>query len=426
MKRSLLLFTSLLTFFSTTAQTFEADLQIRPRYEYRNGYKTLLSENTDPAAQVSQRSRLTLGYQDEELLVKFSGQSVGVWGDTPTMRLEDNNAFSIFEAYGQYQANPNLLFRVGRQVLSYDNQRILGEVNWAQQGQSHDAALLSWKPALNHRLDVAAAYNAQAETIIDAPYLVNSYQNLQMAWYHMDVNNVGFSFLLMNTGYEFDTVQQDREIDYIQTFGAFHNFVSGKFFGDLGVYGQAGSRNDKEVSALYAGLNLNYKLNQNWKAGLGGEYLSGTDMDDASGENKSFTPLFGTNHAFNGHMDYFYVGNHQNSVGLLDLYGKLSYVTPKFEFSVVPHIFSSAAKIVDVTGNEQDSYLGTEIDLSAGYKFKKDFGINFGYSQMFGSDSLEILKGGDSGKAQNWAWVMLNFSPKLFSFTKTQNPDAGI
>ncbi|WP_423818605.1 alginate export family protein [Salinimicrobium sp. TIG7-5_MAKvit] len=426
MKRSLLLFTALLTFFSTTAQTFEADLQIRPRFEYRNGYKTLLSETADPAAQVSQRSRLTLGYQDEELLVKFSGQSVGVWGDAPTMRLEDNNTFSLFEAYGQYQASPNFLFRVGRQVLSYDNQRILGEVNWAQQGQSHDAALLSWKLALNHRLDVAAAYNAQAETIIDAPYLVNSYQNLQMAWYHMDLNNVGFSFLLMNTGYEFDTVQQDREVDYIQTFGAFHNFVSGKFFGDLGVYGQAGSRNDKDVSALYAGLNLNYKLNKNWKAGLGGEYLSGTDLDDASGENKSFTPLFGTNHAFNGHMDYFYVGNHQNSVGLLDLYGKLSYVTSKFEFSVVPHVFSSAAKIVDVAGNEQDSYLGTEIDLSAGYKFRKDFGINFGYSQMFGSDSLEILKGGDSGQTQNWAWVMVSFSPKLFSFTKTQNPDAGI
>ncbi|MCY2688728.1 alginate export family protein [Salinimicrobium sp. TH3] len=419
MKTIYLLF--VLLFSSTSfAQTFEADLQVRPRFEFRNGYKTLLPENADPASQTSQRTRLILGYGDESLKVKFSGQSISVWGDSPTMRLEDNNAFSLFEAYGQYQTSPNFLFRVGRQVLSYDNQRILGEVNWAQQGQSHDAALISWKPAANHRLDVAAAYNAEAETLIEAPYLVNSYQNLQMAWYHMDVNNVGFSFLLMNTGYEFDTVSQEREVDYIQTFGAFHNFVSGDFSGNVGAYGQAGSRNNRDVSAWYTGLNLNYKLSLAWKAGLGAEYFSGTDMDDTSGEIKSFTPLFGTNHGFNGHMDYFYVGNHQNSVGLLDIYGKFSYTTSKFDFSIMPHVFSSSANIVDAAGNEQDNYLGTEIDLAAGYKFRKDLQVNFGYSQMFGSESLEILKGGYKDATQNWAWVMLSFSPKLFSYTKPE------
>ncbi len=419
MKTIYLLFALL---FSSTlfAQTFEADLQVRPRFEFRNGYKTLLPENADPASHTSQRTRLILGYGDESLKVKFSGQSITVWGDSPTMRLEDNNTFSLFEAYGQYQTSPNFLFRVGRQVLSYDNQRILGEVGWAQQGQSHDAALISWKPAANHRLDVAAAYNAEAETLIEAPYLVNSYQNLQMAWYHMDVNNVGFSFLLMNTGYEFDTVSQEREVDYIQTFGAFHNFVSGDFSGNVGAYGQAGNRNNRDVSAWYTGLNLNYKLSLTWIAGLGAEYFSGTDMDDTSGEIKSFTPLFGTNHGFNGHMDYFYVGNHQNSVGLLDIYGKFSYTTSKFNFSIMPHVFSSSANIVDAAGNEQDNYLGTEIDLAAGYKFRKDLQVNVGYSQMFGSESLEILKGGDKDATQNWAWVMLSFSPKLFSYTKPE------
>ncbi|WP_029034743.1 alginate export family protein [Salinimicrobium terrae] len=409
--------------FSSTlfSQTFEADLQVRPRFEFRNGYKTLLPEDADPAAHTSQRTRLTLGYGDENLKVKFSGQSIGVWGDTPTMRLEDNNSFSIFEAYGQYQTSRNFLFRIGRQVLSYDNQRILGEVGWAQQARSHDAALVSWKPAANHRLDLAAAYNAETETLLEVPYSINNYQNLQMAWYHLDVNNVGFSFLLMNTGYEFDAATQEREVDYIQTYGAFHNFVSGDLFGNVGAYGQAGSHTGREVSAWYAGINLNYKLADIFVTGVGAEYLSGTDMNDTSGELKSFTPLFGTNHAFNGHMDYFYVGNHQNSVGLLDLYGKFSYVTSKFEISVTPHVFSSAATITDSAGNEQDDYLGTEIDIAAGYKVRKDLGINLGYSQMFGSESLEILKGGNASITQNWAWVMVSFSPKLFSFTKPQD-----
>ncbi|MGB8376011.1 MAG: hypothetical protein WCE57_11890, partial [Salegentibacter sp.] len=44
------------------AQEFEADLQLRPRFEFRNGYKTLLSKEADPASIVSQRSRLDLNF----------------------------------------------------------------------------------------------------------------------------------------------------------------------------------------------------------------------------------------------------------------------------------------------------------------------------------------------------------------------------
>lgn len=416
MKRFLLFITAIITTYSSIAQNFEAGLQLRPRYEFRNGFKTLLPEDADPASLISQRSRLILGYDDEALQVKFSVQSIGVWGDSPTMRLEDNNAVSVFEAYGQYHFSPKVLMKAGRQVLSYDNQRILGEVNWAQQAQSHDAALISWLPAVNHRLDIGVAYNATSEVTVRVPYTVNSYKNLQFAWYHMDVNNVGFSFLLMNTGYERLLENSSLEIDYLQTYGAFHKFNSGSFNGDFALYGQSGERNGRDVAAWYTGLNLNYKLTSAWNLGLGGEYLSGTDKNDTYGDNFSFTPLFGTNHGFNGLMDYFYVGNHQNDVGLLDLYGKLAWKSTKSEFSIVPHFFSSAAEV----GEGYDHYLGTEIDLVGLYKVRKDISIGAGYSQMFGTDSLEILKGGDKDQTQNWAWVMVSFSPKLFSFNNTQ------
>ena len=418
MKKYALFLILFLCLYSVSAQTFETDLQLRPRLEYRHGYKSLFSEDQDPAAFISQRSRLNLNYLHEDLQVKLSLQNIHVWGDVPSMRLEDLNGIALFEAYGQYGFSENFKIKLGRQVLSYDNQRILGEVNWAQQGQSHDAALLSWLPKTNHRLDLGFAYNAPSESLLEVPYNVNSYKNLQFAWYHMDVNNVGFSFLFMNTGYEFETPQLDRETDYIQTFGAFHKFLSGKLAGDVAAYGQTGNRADREISAWYAGLNLNYGLSQTWKAGVGAEYLSGTDMTDTAEDIHSFTPLFGTNHAFNGFMDYFYVGNHQNSVGLLDLYGKITYTTPKFELSVFPHVFSAAADVVDGSGIVRDDYLGTEVDLAGVYKIRKDFSVAFGYSQMFASSSLEVLKGGDTGVTQNWAWLMVNFNPRVFSFTK--------
>ena len=43
------------------SQTFETSLQLRPRLEYRNGYKTLLPEGQEPATFVSQRSTAYFG-----------------------------------------------------------------------------------------------------------------------------------------------------------------------------------------------------------------------------------------------------------------------------------------------------------------------------------------------------------------------------
>lgn len=397
------------------SQTFEAELQLRPRFEYRNGYKTLLLENQDPAIFVSQRSRIVLGYRDEKLAVKLSPQNVSVWGDVSINRLEESTGITFLEAYGQYQASADFMFRLGRQVLAYDNQRILGEVNWAQQGQSHDAALISWLPKTNQRIDVAVAYNAQAQDLVETPYLVNSYKNLQLAWYHLELGKVELSLLAMNTGYEPEG-REEREIDYIQTFGAFHKFSLGSFFGDAAAYMQSGQRNDRNIKAWYAGINLHYSFNSTFRTGAGAEYLSGTDMDEASTTIHSFTPLFGTNHGFNGFMDYFFAGNHQNSVGLLDIYGKLSYLSPKWEFSVIPHAFTAAAEVVN-NGKVMDDYLGTEVDFTGVYKRTRDFSVGFGYSQIFGTTTLEVLKGGNLEITQNWAWLMVTFNPKLLTFT---------
>ncbi|MDZ7608893.1 MAG: hypothetical protein U5K79_25710 [Cyclobacteriaceae bacterium] len=38
-----------------------------------------------------------------------------------------------------------------------------------------------------------------------------------------------------------------------------------------------------------------------------------TDLTDTN--DKSFNPLYGTNHKFYGYMDYFYVGNSHGQVG---------------------------------------------------------------------------------------------------------------
>ena len=404
--------------FMAFAQEFEASLQLRPRFEFRNGYKTLLNEHQDPASFVSQRSRLMLNYEDTPLRLKFSLQNIRVWGDVPTMTTADNNGIAVFEAYGDYFIAPELKVRVGRQVLSYDNQRIFGEVDWAQQGQSHDALLLTYLPATSQRLDLGFALNSNAENLVEIPYSVNNYKAMQFAWYHLEYGTSGLSFLVANTGFDSGIVGENRKTEYLQTFGSYFRFSKGSFSGDLGGYGQTGKRNSRTVEAFYAGANLNYKIDSNWIMGIGGEYVSGTDLNDNTGKNYSFTPLFGTNHAFNGFMDYFYVGNHQNSVGLVDGYAKLSYINGRLGMSAVPHIFYAEGEIIGSEG-ENDLFLGTEVDIMANYRIHKDVSLNLGYSQMFGTPSMEVLKGVDSSRVQNWAWIMLSFHPRLFQYNTT-------
>ena len=137
-------------------------------------------------------------------------------------------------------------------------------------------------------------------------------------------------------------------------------------------------------------------------------------MNDTSTKIKSFNPFYGTNHKFNGWMDYFYVGNHQNSVGLTDLYFTLNYQKGKFSANITPHFFNAAGDIYSGT-TKQSSNLGTEIDLSIGYKVANNINFSAGFSKMYATNSMEILKGGDKDEANTWSWIMININPKLFS-----------
>ncbi len=401
---------------TTYAQEFDANLQIRPRYEYRNGFKNTLSNGQEATSFISQRSRLNLNLKQEKIKAKLSLQNVRTWGDVATTTTADKNGVAVFEAWAQYDFDPQWSLRLGRQVLSYDNQRIMGGIDWIQQGQSHDAALLSFNNKKS-QLDLGIAQNANAENLIEptTPYTTN-YKSMQFAWYHTQLSAVNLSILALNTGYQYAKTPTDLQVDYKQTFGTYWTHKTKKWDNNLSLYGQLGKSNDKKVSAYNIGLNLNYAFTEKFKAGLGYEFLSGKDQDDMSTDYKSFTPLFGTNHAFNGLMDYFYVGNHINNVGLSDVSLKLNYTQNKWQFSLVPHVFSAPNTVLDISNNKMDSYLGTEIDFIASCALQKEVVATAGYSQMFGSSTLENLKGvANPANTNNWVWVMISINPKLFS-----------
>lgn len=399
------------TFF---AQQFELNAELRPRAEYRHGYQTLIPDNVDAATFVSQRSRLNFAYTSDKLNVYMSVQNVRVWGDVGTLSASDKNGTAIHEAWASVILDSTFLLKMGRQEIVYDDSRIFGNVDWAQTGRSHDAFLATFSPNRNNRLDFGVAINEQDETLFKTDYDVKNYKGFQYVWYHTKIDNVAFSFLALNTGFTFDNVGK-QDVDYNQTLGTYISFGKAKLKIDASAYYQTGKIANRDLSAFNFAGNVHYNFQPNLTVGLGAEYLSGTDMNTTDTDLKSFNPLFGTNHKFNGWMDYFYVGNHINNVGLVDINLPLKYQKEKLTLQVIPHMFSSAATVVDTIGNESDAYLGTEIDFSVGYKIASNVNFQAGYSHMFATDTMEILKGGNKDNTNNWAWAMFTFKPKLFS-----------
>lgn len=399
---------------TTFAQEFGVSAEVRPRLESRHGFGNLLETDQNGESFVSQRTRLNLDFKHEKIKIGVSLQNAGVWGDSKTMD-KTGKGITFFAAWAEGIISENFSIKLGRQVIAYDDQRIFGAVGWAQSGRSHDALVAHWKISEKSKLDVGLALNADGEISTEMLYSnVAGYKNFQYAWFHHDFENVGLSILALNNGVQFENTVDEIDIDYSQTLGSHVTFKKNRFISDFSAYVQTGDLRGRSISASNFSGNIKYKITDELLIGFGTEYLSGKDMNDSSSKIKSFNPLYGTNHKFNGWMDYFYVGNHADNVGLVDINGVVAYSKNKFFAKGMPHFFSAAADVYN--GSEKMSKnLGVEIDLTAGYKFTKSITLEGGFSSMFATESMEVVKGGgDSDESNYWGWMQITFKPNLF------------
>lgn len=412
MKKILLLVFGLIV--TQTFAQFTLDGEFRPRTEFRNGYKTLNPSNIDPAFSTSQRTRLNTKFEAEKYTLFVSIQDVRVWGDVPQLNVADNNGLALHQAWGLVNFN-KVTLKAGRQEIIYDDSRMFGNVGWAQQGRSHDALLLKF--GKTYKLDLGFAFNQNSETLAGTTYTVpNNYKALQYAWFNKQWDNFAASFLFLNNGLQYIDIAdiENNEVRYSQTIGTHLKYkFSDALNTTANLYYQGGKDVvDRDLSAFLVGLDLNYKASSIWSLGLGFEIQSGNAYDEDFSENKAFNPFYGTNHKFNGFMDYFYVGNHINSTGLIDIFAKVNAkLNDKSSLGLWIHNFTSYAEIA----NGVEKQLGTEVDLQYNYSFTKDVAIGAGYSQMFATEGMEVLKNNLDGNINNWAWVMLTINPTIFT-----------
>lgn len=151
--------------------------QLRTRGEFRDGYGTLQTSGYKDAAFISQRTRLTLEYKSSKVLFHTSVQDVRLWGqDASTITAADGNKLSLHEAWAEiilsnkkdtsFKISPVDYFAIkaGRQELVYDDERLLGNLDWTQQGRRHDAIVLKLLQN-GWQLDLGAAFNQNSDAI---------------------------------------------------------------------------------------------------------------------------------------------------------------------------------------------------------------------------------------------------------------------
>ena len=369
-------FVILFLFVSTFSYSqLKVDAELRPRFEYRHGYKILFPDNTDPASFVTQRTRLNTSFKIEKLDFYLSVQDIRVWGDVPQLNSTDNNGFSLHEGWAKIGLSDHTSLKVGRQEIINDDSRFFGNVNWAQQGRSHDVAMFKYKKD-NFKLDIGFAFNQDEEALTETTLNTNTYKNFQYAWLHKDWEHFSGSFLFLNNGLQFiDATDADNnETRYSQTLGSHLKYNKEKFNLTGNLYYQFGNDiSDNKLSAYLLGLEAEYQISNKTKLNLGVELQSGNDNGTITNEsNNSFTPFYGTNHKFNGLMDYFFVGNHTNNIGLLDIHAKVNFkLHEKSNLHVAFHNFSAAAEFTD-------KQLGNEIDIVYSHKLQKYVSLKAG------------------------------------------------
>ncbi len=419
--------------------------------EARIGGFDLTESNNDDlnrAYFLMQRSRLTLDYKRPNLETKVTAQHSGIWGQ------KGQGGFNLYEAWVKLSADNGLFAQLGRQALSYDDERIIGPNDWAMAALSHDVLRLGYE-GRGHKAHAIFAFNQNAENTQGGTFYrdgAQPYKTMMTAWYHYDVPRIplGASVLFMNIGTQggepggADAYAPENR--YQQLLGGYLSYKPGNLTAEASYYHQMGRNEDNgKIDAWMASFKATWQFSisntppgpkgrlrsqseqehstLNAQLFCGYDYLSGDEYFAVPPKGgiglvkhdvvRGFNPLYGSHHKFYGMMDFFYVKTYLNGFtpGLQNLYAGIGYSPMKdLRLKASYHYMAMATTLKDI-----DKTLGHDIDIEASYQVMKDVRFSAGFSYMVGTESMEKLKRADDDNNLRWGWFSLSVSPRIFT-----------
>lgn len=378
-----------------SAQQITVSGQIRPRTEIRDPSGTAGGSQ----AWTTMRARLAALYKSTGPVSAFVQlQDVRYFGEESST-LADYRAdnFDLHQGWIEVGTETSLAaLRVGRQEAAYGGERLVGAVNWTQQGRSFDGARLQVRPTDRLQVDVMTfqlSESASASQAQDATFWGAYGVFRPTAGRSLDV----FALRQHAAVTAGDTDQWTGGLRYVaRDFGLSYR-VEGAW--------QTGDRVGADVSAFMVGVRVGRDFAEG-KAGitLWGDYLSGNDP--TSSDVGVFDTLYGTNHKFYGFADLFTdIPVHTAGRGLVDLAvkGRWQFHTD-WTANVDLHRFTVAED-----GGLSSGDLGTEIDLTLTRSLFHGLRVSGGGSYVLAGDALAPVRGIDDDVVVGYLMLDLVF-----------------
>ncbi|MFP4025602.1 MAG: alginate export family protein [Thiohalospira sp.] len=412
MKKNILGLTLIFLSITSYAQ-FLINAEYRPRFEFRDGYNTFKTAETNPAAFITQRTRLNLSHTYHNITSKISVQDFRIWGES-TLK-NDEPGLSIFEAYFQLQLNEKWAVTAGRQAFDIDDKRLFSIANWNQVSNSHDGVMLDFDNNAAQFKMFTAFNQAKASNFgIDYSENIQNYKFLNLIWFEKSFDNTTIANLTITDGYQ---KEGTTNTDYYRfTTGLIFKYQKSKQDLQLRGFYQTGKTNiGQDVSAYYFSSKYMHKVGSKFNFTGGVEYKSGNDQrDNTNTKDNAFDILYGARHGFNGMMDYFSIPTTTKKAGLFDGYlkAKINF-NPKLNISIDYHYFSLTNNYI-YNNEVQDKFLAHEFDLTGNLNINKFLNLQLGYGMLFGSKTLERIRDVDSDGIQQFFYTMITVTPEFF------------
>lgn len=325
---------------------------------------------------------------------------------------EGDNPFDLRQLYveiGDAKVSP-LSLKVGRQVLLYGDQRLIGPLEWSNISRTFDAVKLRYTGKDGLWVDAFIS----SVVVIDRFGMDDSDKDSLLSGLYAHIPTLGIQDTEVYALYFDDTNRNDHFL----TLGTHWKSTPGK----LGPWDyetefvvQTGTAGGRDLSAFASYVEAGYTFQAPWKPRLGLEYsYASGDGNAADNKQGAFQNLFPTNHLHYGLMDAFSWSNSHDIA--LHLSAK---PTTKLTTSLDFHLFwladtadtwrrANATTAVRPANAAASNYAGSELDVLVTYAASNHLTLTAGYSHFFAGDYLS-----DTGTGSDADFVYLMTSIKF-------------
>lgn len=402
------------------------DVQEKMRFEIRENNFDFDSSVNGPqdASWLLQRFRLGLGYDVNSWLKLYvQGQDIReIGGSRPNevgvAAAEGDDVFDVLKAYIQIGNIKNgLSSTIGRQFLSYGDQRLVGPLEWLNSARTFDAVKLRY-----------AAEKWSLDAFVSSPVVFRDHMWNQSNFLNQEdslndyFSGIYFSSLLVPFNKTTDFYVFHKRDDGDASFGARRGDTSFLTFGTLWkgdpaklggwdyeteMAYQTGEVSGRNLSAFAGHWGIGYNwVKHPWKPRVGLQYnYSPGDGDPNDGDLGTFQNLYPTNHLFYGFMD---------TTGWINMHNPQLNISfqpsAKLKVMLDYHLYwmdntadawrrvngVTAVRPVNAAAHAAGNFRGQEIDLTAFYKINAHVGLQAGYSLFIAGDYLA-----DTGASDN-------------------------